>query len=281
MIKICIQPGHWNKPGGGAPEEQANNKRIADRLCSVLREKGFEVYETDYYANIDPAVTSVDWGLFLALHCDMDYPDDGGSGFTDFPEPSTDGATKESQRIAGVIKDNYFPEVQINYVSHSCVNTRYYYMWKYLSAKTPCVLIEMGQSIDPHDRVLLANTDLIANALAKSVCKAFNVPFDSAPIATCKDQLAKVSKELEDLKISHDSLLSQVVELGGHIATKDELIKTGTKELKLLKADYQNALDDVDYYKPYKGRYEEALKNGINKYTGWQLIKLGLSKLRK
>ena len=55
-----------------------------------------------------------DFKLFLALHCDMDYPNDGGSGFADFPEPQTDGATAESQRICKIINETYFPEVKIN-----------------------------------------------------------------------------------------------------------------------------------------------------------------------
>jgi N-acetylmuramoyl-L-alanine amidase len=178
MTKVCIQAGHWNKSGGGAPEEQSNNKRIADRLSALLRERGFEVYQTDYFANNDPKVTSVDYNLFLALHCDMDYPDDNGSGFADYPEPLTDIATVESQRICKVINEVYFPEVKINYVNHSNANTRYYYMWKSLTAKTPCVLVEMGQSVDPHDKVLLANTELIAGALCRAICIAFGVPYD-------------------------------------------------------------------------------------------------------
>ena len=148
-IKICLQSGHWSKAGSGAPNEQMTNKRITDRLSTVLRDRGFEVTQTDWYGYNDPKVTKIDFALFLALHCDMDYPNDGGSGFADFPEPSTDGATIESQRICKIINDNYFPEVGINYKNHANENTKYYYMWKYLTAKTPCVLLEMGQSIDP------------------------------------------------------------------------------------------------------------------------------------
>lgn len=180
-IKICLQSGHWGKAGAGAPEEQANNKRITDRLSAMLRERGFEVTQTDYYAYNDPKVTKVDFSLFLALHCDMNYVNDNGSGFADFPQPATDGATTESQRIVGILNDVYFKESGITYKNHSNENTRYYYMWKYLTAKTPCALIEMGQSIDPHDKVLLANTDLIASSIARALCKAFNVAYDITP----------------------------------------------------------------------------------------------------
>jgi N-acetylmuramoyl-L-alanine amidase len=184
MTKIVIQAGHINSQystlglGSGAPGEQEINKRIADRLTAILRERGFSVIQTDANANTDTNITKVDQNLFLALHCDADYAGDNGSGFADFPEPATDGATVESQRICKVIVDTYFPETQIVYRNLSNANTRYYYMWKYLTGKTPCVLVEMGQAQDPHDKVLLGNTELIAGALGRSICKAFNVAYD-------------------------------------------------------------------------------------------------------
>lgn len=203
-IKICLQSGHYSK-GGGAPQELATNKRITDRLAFLLREKGFSVYQTDWYGWNDPVVTKNDYDLFLALHCDMDYPNDQGGGFADYADPETDVATKESQRICKVINDYYFPEVQIVYKNRSNANTRFYYMWKYLTPKTPCVLIEMGQSIDPHDNVLLGNTELIAGALFRAICKAFNVsyeieiPPEQIP-HTCEDEMKPLREEIERLK---------------------------------------------------------------------------------
>lgn len=208
MKKICLQSGHYSK-GGGAPQELATNKRITDRVAYGLRLRGFEVYQTDWYGFNDTKVTKTDWDLFLALHCDMDYPNDGGSGFADFADPSTDSATTESQRICKFINENYFKEVGINYVNHSNANTRFYYMWKYLTAKTPCVLLEMGQSVDPHDSVLLGNTDLIANAIIKSICLAFNVNYEiqsqtPTPTPTQPSELEVTKAQLEALKIEYD-----------------------------------------------------------------------------
>jgi N-acetylmuramoyl-L-alanine amidase len=182
--RIVLQAGHINSQfsslslGSGAPGEQELTLRIANRLSTILRERGFTVVQTDANAYADTVITKQDWDLFLALHGDADYAGDNGSGFATFPEPSTDGATVESQRIAKVINDFYFPEVQIVYRDLANANTKFYYMWKYLTAKTPCVLIEMGQVQDPHDRILLANTDLIANALGRAICNAFNIPFE-------------------------------------------------------------------------------------------------------
>lgn len=207
MNKICLQSGHFGH-GGGAPNELATNKRITDRLSAMLRERGFEVTQTDWYGYNDPAVTKTDFALFLALHCDMDYPNDGGSGFADYAAEDLGGAGyAESQRICAVINNVYFLQSGIKYVSHSNVNTKRYFMWQYLTDKTPCVLLEMGQSIDPHDSVLLGNTDLIASSIARAICVAFGVNYETTvppvviPPAPIVDTAA-FEKEISDLKVA-------------------------------------------------------------------------------
>ena len=167
----------------------------------------------------------------------MDYPNDSGSGFADYPEPSTDGATKESQRICKVINDYYFPEVKINYIPHSNKNTRFYYMWKHLTAKTPCVLIEMGQSIDPHDKVLLGNTELIAGALYRAICLAFNISYGTPTspvinppptdeeIKVLKAEVEKLKKMVEQVKAeSATELLEMEIECQKKINSYKEKI---------------------------------------------------------
>lgn len=199
------------------------NKRITDRLAEMLRQRGFSVTQTDYFAYNDKTITKVDFALFLALHCDMDYPNDGGSGFADYAEPATDFATKESQRICKVINDVYFPETKIKYVSHSNPNTRYYYMWKYLTAKTPCVLIEMGQSIDPHDSVLLGNTKLIASALTRAICKAFNVSYEigGPPVTNPTDQNEEIEALKKEILTLKDTLKTERIGFMTGLAKKD------------------------------------------------------------
>ena len=177
MTKILIQAGHQNTTTGatGALEEQANNIRIRDRLGQVLISKGFQVYLCD--ANFKDSVN--DYNLALALHCDMNYDGDEGGGFVDYPDPSVDSATVESKRIKEAIESLYFSESGIrNVPSRSNPNTKFYYWWSYLTAKTPCVILEMGESIDQHDKVILADTDRVANAIARGICKAFNVSYD-------------------------------------------------------------------------------------------------------
>lgn len=190
MKRIVISAGHINvkfnsivalRNSTGAPGEQEFTLRIANRLSEVLRQKGFEVKQTDANANDDKSITDKDWDLFLSCHYDADiYKNPRDGGFVDFPEPSTDGATQESQRIVKEIESEYFKHSGIrNMPNRRNANTKYYYMWKYLSAKTPCVIIECGVGKDPHDSVILADTNIVVNAIARGICKAFNVPFDA------------------------------------------------------------------------------------------------------
>jgi hypothetical protein len=282
MKKICIQAGHVNNAGAGAPEEQANNKRIADRLSAMLRDRGFEVYQTDYWAYNDPVVKSTDWDLFLALHCDMDYPNDGGSGFADYPEPSTDSATTESQRICKIINEVYFPETQINYVSHSNANTRYYYMWKHLTAPTPCVLIEMGQSIDPHDKVLLANTTLIASALTRAICKAFGVAYDIdlPPVETEIDKLRRQVSELADTITTLSESLSNEQKLRAdcqkELNSANKRIDELLKQIEMKEQEVE-AVREVS--NKYQRLYKEALANSVDKLTVKELLTLLIKKI--
>lgn len=305
--KICIQSGHWGKAGAGAPEEREGNKRIVDRLCAVLRARGYEVYQTDYYAYNDPVVTKTDWDLFLSCHMDMDYPDDGGSGFADYPEPSTDSATAESQRICKIINETYFPEVKINYVNRSNANTRFYYMWKHLTPPTPCVLIEMGQSIDPHDSVLLGNTDLIANALLKCILIAFNV--QEEPQVSEEDRilkflreqnanegkvreafgaladLEKLNKENLTLKNLSDDLASKVKELAEQLAEEQQLGASWQKELSSANKKIQKLEGEMTTIakerNQYKNWYEAkcAELKVLDKMTALEHIAYGLKLL--
>lgn len=187
MYRIALQSGHENaanncnlnlRGGTGAPGEAEFTIRTRNRLSEILIQKGFQVYLFDATANCTPGLAKEDYDLFLAIHYDA-YINGSIGGFTDYPEPNTDFSTIESQRICKDIASEYFKHTGIQEVSRSNGNTRYYYMWKYLSAKTPCVLIECGVGQNPHDSVILADTDRVANGIARGICKAFNVPFDA------------------------------------------------------------------------------------------------------
>lgn len=178
-MKICIQAGHGGRTSGatGSPNEQSFNIDISNQVAFELSKRGFTVQRV----NADPKPEEIggDWDLFLAIHYDADIYGMGG-GFVDFPEPSTDGATVESQRIAYLLRQEYFGTTKI--VSHperSNINTRKYYMWAKLSAKTPCVLIEcgVGMHIPDDHQILHFNRPLVVEGIVKGICLAFNVPY--------------------------------------------------------------------------------------------------------
>lgn len=177
MPKIIIQAGHQGRTSGatGAPGEQSFNTDISDRVAEKLRSKGFEVKRVS--ADPSNAQISGDWDLFLTIHYDADVYNDHG-GFVDFPEPSTDGATQRSQELARALSDVYFQRTGIkNVPGRSNKNTRFYYMWKRLSAKTPCVIIECGVGArKPKDNdPLNTNRDLVASAIADGILKGFGI----------------------------------------------------------------------------------------------------------
>jgi hypothetical protein len=220
MPKVCIQAGHLNiktncdtslRTGTGAGGEAEVNTAVRDALEPLLSSKGVAVKLVDANFNCDPTSDDVDYNLFLSLHCDMDYPGDMGSGFCDFPEPSTDGATTESQRIAKAIQGSFFPTVGIAIKSRSNANTRYYYMWSHLSAKTPCVIIEMGQVKDAHDSVILQNTQKTALALSNAILLALGIENPPQVIVDpCKAQL-------DDMRLSRDNWKDRASELSTQV----------------------------------------------------------------
>lgn len=217
MKNICIQSGHWNVKTGqtGAPMEQVRTLAIGLKLVDLLRKQGYNVYHTDSYADKNPDVTGKDWDLFLSLHCDANYAGDEGGGFVDYPDPSIDSSNKESKRIKEAIESVYFKETGIrNVPSRSNANTKFYYMWAALSAKTPCVIIEMGESIDPHDSVILNDTERVAKALLNGINKAFpgvvtpEIPSD--PCADVKRTLALTEQDNTTKQAMIDDLKSNL-----------------------------------------------------------------------
>lgn len=221
---ICLQSGHEGRTRGatGAPGEIELNVRIRNRLSQLLIERGFMVQLVG--ADPTPLEYKKDFDLFLALHGDADiYGTGGGVVACIAPPPfdSSEESNAESRRIRDVIESIYFKETGIvNHPERSNVNMTKYYMWEKLTAKTPCVIIEMGVVQDAHDKVLLGNTDLIAKALARALCKAFNVNYeiDSPPVTeptkpecnceALKTQITTLTNDLNKAKVNFQAELA-------------------------------------------------------------------------
>jgi N-acetylmuramoyl-L-alanine amidase len=240
MPKIVIQAGHQNskynsivalRGSTGAPNEMQFNIDIRDRVSDELRKRGFEVVGTDANVNDDPMITKPDWDLFLAIHYDADVYGKGG-GFVDFPEPSTDGATQKSQAIAKALTDEYFAKTKIvNVPGRSNKNTRYYYMWKYLSKNTPCALIECGVGMHVPDdwQTLHFDRPLVVEGIVRGICKAFGVAYSSAPAPAPEP-------EIETITIPK----KQFIELQEELDARKKHIQEAEKKAAILKEKFEN-----------------------------------------
>lgn len=276
MRKIAIQSGHWGMTSGatGAPREQERTIAIGQRLVELLNANGFQAVRCGAYADSDPLITEPDWDLFLSLHCDANYAGDEGGGFFDWIDPSIDSSPEsnaESKRIMDAMISVYFPESSIrNVENRRNPNTKFYYMWEELSAKTSCVIVEMGESIDPHDNVLLNDTNRIANALLHGIQKAFGAqtsPVPQPPILDEKDKL------IAELRIQETTLRDV-------IRGKDELLESWkvqfgkqAEELKTCQNKPDNSLELQTKLIKVQAQYDK-LKKTPSKFQTDMLIKL-------
>lgn len=233
-MKIIIQAGHEGRTTGatGAPNEQSFNIDISNKVADELRSRGFEVKRV----NADPKHEEIsgDWDLFLSIHYDADVYGTGGF-FVDYPEPSTDGATEQSQKIAYLIRQEYGGTTGIvNHPERSNVNTRYYYMWKFLSSKTPCVIIECGVGMHvPDDHTTLHfNRPRVVEGIVKGICLAFNVPYitpqptppETPPVDPCSEELKVCNAKLDDSTVLINKI-RQIVFSKGWVWVKLSKIK--------------------------------------------------------
>ncbi len=230
---IGIQSGHQNigsncdlalRPSTGAPGEVTFTVKVRDRLGQILNSKkntdgtkAFTVQLDDANANCDSNTTSKNFDFYLAIHYEADIHNKGG-GFMTAPDPSVDVVNSISQKIVTALKSEYFKNTGIEeheeWISN---NMTFYYMWRSLTAPTPCGIIECGVGQNAHDKVILADTDRVANAIARGICKAFNVPFDipTPPAPTpdpidyqtlYKAEVKKTTKLTTDITTANDRI---------------------------------------------------------------------------
>jgi hypothetical protein len=246
-MKVVLQAGHLNiaknsdialRPATGAPGEVEFTADIVSRLKPVLVSLGLNVTTTDANANDDKSITSKDWDLFLAIHWDADVYKDSG-GFVDFPEPSTDFATAKSQSMANNLASMYFPVTGIkNVPARSNKNTRYYYMWQYLSAKTPCVLIECGVgNRKPDDyNMLNLNRAKVLEGISKGLARAFGIPYTVTDLANqvkdLQEKLDTATKAVKDYQSAIESDKGVILSLNKQINDLKVLLDSIGKVMK-------------------------------------------------
>jgi len=287
MKKLLLQSGHKNRTVGatGAPDERNWNIWCTDLVKEYLKDKvDVTIIDADHWSK----EVQEDYDLFLSVHYDADIYNDTG-GFTGYPEPSTDYATAESQRISQEIGEYFFKGTGIAWKkARSAVrNIKYYYMWKYLSADTPCVLIECGIGWrKPEDYETLRKTttpQILANAILSALgesennmtsdcIKDFDANEDIAGEIELKFNPPLKSYEQYDKHISWQQLVNQwndyfqktieqakdIVNLNEALASAEELCQAKVDDavngyIQKLE-DLENELADV------REKSEEALK---------------------
>jgi N-acetylmuramoyl-L-alanine amidase len=210
MIRVAIQAGHEGRISGatGAPGEAIINVAVRNRLSQILIDKGFQLF----LFNADPPQSQLnqDFDLFLALHCDANIYGTGGGVIACIAPPpidSSESSHAESRRLRDVIGEEYFKHSEI--VEHKervNKNMTQYYMWAKLSAATHCVILEMGVAQDAHDKVLLADTERIATAIARGICKAYGVTYDVIPETPTQPDTTNQQLELANAEIKRLNL---------------------------------------------------------------------------
>lgn len=224
MPKICLQAGHAGIYIGatGAAGERDWTTKITPMISNKLKAKGCEVYVTDGNGQKDSKVTSTDWDYFLAIHYDADIYNDRG-GFVDFPDASVDMVNSKSKALSKALSDHYFSTTNIpSKPNRSNANTKYYYMWSYLTAKTPCVLIECGVgNRKPQDYEVLRNYEFISQTIADGILKGLGISTDK-PVAPCDHTQCK--KDLDEMRKSRDEWKEKATKAEDKLKKIEEVI---------------------------------------------------------
>ena len=104
-----------------------------------------------------------------------------------------------------------------NRPDRSNVKTRFYYMWKKMSAKTPCIIIEAGVGYrTPEDhKTLWFQQERVVDGITRGILNALKPEPVEPPVNNCEECEKMVEKlgervaELEMTVIRHEKVLQQ------------------------------------------------------------------------
>lgn len=212
-MKIALQAGHQNikqnsivslRGSTGAGDEANWTPKMRDAISAKLINAGFQVFLFDANAN-DSKDAKQDFDLFLALHWDADVYGRGG-GFADWPDPSQDAVNDRSKEIATAINTTYFPQTSIElHPERSNPNTKFYYMWQSLTAKTPCVLLECGTNNKDN---LPSRIDEVSTAAVKGILKAFGLKEEA--VNPLEKEVIELKKQIDSLTLTVNGYKTQL-----------------------------------------------------------------------
>jgi len=123
--------------------------------------------------------------------------------------------------------------------------------------------------------------DFLTGKTEGDVRQAFGALND---LPSLNKKISDQSKQIEVLNDQIDSLSKQVNDLTEKFNNNEKLLASCQSDLKTANKTISNLTEENTKLSTersqYKSWYETALKDQINKYTGWQLIKLGIKKLQ-
>lgn len=93
-----------------------------------------------------------------------------------------------------------------------------------------------------------------------------------------KEDLENINKKLADLEKSQKVLTLRVAELEGQDSDLSKQLSFSTESNRVLTEENQKLQVSLDYYQPYKSRYEAALQNTIDKFSTSQLFSMAWKK---
>lgn len=89
-------------------------------------------------------------------------------------------------------------------------------------------------------------------------------------------EIPNLNKKIKDLETSQKDLVFRIEQLEADATANNKLISDYQTKITTAKETESKLQADIQVW---KNRYEVALKDQVNKYTGWQLIRLGVNKI--
>lgn len=124
--------------------------------------------------------------------------------------------------------------------------------------------------------------DFIGNKTEGDVRQAFGALND---IPTKDKQIQTLQSRVLDLEKSQKDLGDRLIALESNIQADLGLIEDWQHRVEIANKQNSQTLEQLDAMtsekNKYKGYYETALKDQVNKYTGWQLVRMGINLLIK
>lgn len=227
---IGLQAGHQNIQGNadpilrtqtGAQGEEPFNVKVRDALGQILISKGFQVQLDDANSNINPQTLGKHFDFYLSIHAQASVV----GGAVSAPDPSVDQVNGESKRIVEAMNQEYFKDTGI-VRNDSMINPNMtqYYMWAVLEAKTPCGIIECGDLSDPHDSVILADTQRVALGIAHGICDAFGVAWGTPAPNYQKLYNDEVLAHQTDNKANAETIQNLKAKLGQGLKSAQQVV---------------------------------------------------------